>query len=377
MALIYGTNKALEMYVGIGVLMNKSELKTPALILDLEILKKNIFSMSEYLKKGNVSLRPHIKCHKTPEIAKMQIAAGAAGVMVAKLGEAEVMSNAGIKNIAIANQIVQEQKIKDLADLCRHNEISVAVDSPMVVERMDNIAAREGININAMVEVDVGMGRCGVSPGKPALEMTKKVSESKHLTFRGLMGYEGMAAYIKSFKERKNECHRCYNKLVKTARLIEKEGYEVEVVSAGATTSFSIAAEYPGITEIEAGSYVFMDLAHKMEGVPFDYALYVLTTVISKPSNDRAIIDGGLKTFSETEGFAKAKDISGIELYKLDEEHGYLRLNDEGKKIEVGDTIEFIPAYSSTTVNLHERFYVTKGEKVESTWKIAARGRVD
>jgi 3-hydroxy-D-aspartate aldolase len=120
-----------------------------------------------------------------------------------------------------------------------------------------------------------------------------------------------------------------------------------------------------------------MDVTHKIEGIPFDYALSVLTTVISRPSNDKAIIDGGLKTFTETDGFAKAKDAKGIELYQLDEEHGYLRLQDQDTKLKVGDTLEFVPAYSSTTVNLHDKFYVTKGNKVENIWKIAARGRID
>jgi len=357
--------------------MNKSELKTPALLLDLDILESNIKMMSEYLKKRNVHLRPHIKCHKTPEIAKMQIDAGACGVMVAKLGEAEVMTDAGIKDIAIANQIVQEKKIDEFVNLNKYSKVSVAVDNPAIVDKISKIATRKGMDVSLIIEVDVGMGRCGVLQGKPALELAKKVTKSKGIKFGGLMGYEGMAAYVKPLEERKKKCHKCLKKLVDTVHLIEKEGLEVETVSAGATTSFSIAAEYPGITEIEAGSYALMDIAHKMEGVPFNYALSVLTTVVSRPNSDRTIIDGGLKTFTETDGFAKAKDAPGVELYKLDEEHGYLRLKDQGKRLKVGDTLEFIPAYSSTTVNLHDRFYVIKGNEVEYVWKIAARGRVD
>jgi len=357
--------------------MDKSEIATPALLLDLQVLESNIREMSTYLQNKNVSLRPHIKCHKTPEIAKLQIDAGARGVMVAKLGEAKVMAQAGIDDIAIANQVVQESKIKELVDLNEHAKVSVAVDNPIIVDKISEVASREGVGVNLIIEVDVGMNRCGVLPGKPAVALARKVSNSRGVLFGGLMGYEGLAAYAKSVEERKKRCHECYKKLVDTVHLVEKAGLKVETVSAGATTSFSIAAEYPGITEIEAGSYVLMDLAHKMEGIPFDYALSVLTTVVSRPSRVRAIIDGGLKTFSETEGFAKAKNMTGIELHQLDEEHGFLRLIDPSLDLRVGDTIEFIPAYSSTTVNLHDKLYVMKGNKVERLWKIAARGRVD
>lgn len=357
--------------------MDKTEIPTPALLLDLEVLKSNVRIMSGYLEKKNACLRPHIKCHKTPEIAKMQIDAGACGLMVAKLGEARVMADAGLKDIAIANQVVQEMKIDELVDLSKDAKISVAVDNPIMVNKISNIATKKGVDVSLVIEVDVGMNRCGVSPGKPALDLAKKVSSSNGVTLGGVMGYEGLAAYVKPLEERKRSCHECYKRLVDTADLVEKAGLKLETVSAGATTSFNIAAEYPGITEIEAGSYVFMDLAHKMEGVPFKYALSVLTTVVSRPSRERAIIDGGLKTFSETEGFAKAKDMEGMELHQLDEEHGFLKLSDSSLDLNVGDAVEFIPAYASTTVNLHDKFYIMKGNKVENVWKIAARGRVD
>lgn len=357
--------------------MDRSEIPTPALLLDLETLKSNIRLMSEFLENKNACIRPHIKCHKSPEIAKIQIDEGACGVMVAKLGEAKVMVDAGIEDIAIANQVVQEVKIRDLVELNRRAKVSVAVDNPMVVDKISDIASKSRVDVSLIIEVDVGMNRCGVRPGKQALKLAEKVSGSKGVTFGGLMGYEGLAAYVKPFEERKKSCHKCYRELVDTANLIGKAGFNVETVSAGATTSFSIVSEYPGINEIEAGSYVFMDLAHRMEGVPFDYALSVLTTVVSRPSRDRAIVDGGLKTFSETDGFAKSKDTEGIELYQLDEEHGFLKLGDPSLELDVGDAVEFTPAYAATTVNLHDNLYVMKGDKVEHIWKISARGRVD
>jgi len=358
--------------------MDRSQIETPALLLDYELLEANVRYMAKYLDKKSVKLRPHIKCHKTPEIARIQIDAGADGVMVAKLGEASVMADAGIGDIAIANQVVQETKIRRLVDINQCARVSVAVDNPAIVDRISAVATERDVDISLIVEVNVGMNRCGVMPGKPALKLAEKVNASRGVIFAGLMGYEGgIAAYAKSFEERERRCHECYKRLVDTKEMIREAGLEVETVSTGATTSFSIAAEYPGITQIEAGTYALMDLHHKLDGVPFNYALTVLTTVISRPSADRAIIDGGVKTFSETEGFPKAKDMTGIEVYKLTEEHGYLRMTDPSLDINVGDTIEFIPAYVATTVNLHDKFYVMKGDRVERVWKIAARGRVD
>lgn len=184
-------------------------------------------------------------------------------------------------------------------------------------------------------------------------------------------------SFVPDLNKRKEECHRCYKKLVDTVKEIKSEGIEINTVAAGGTTSFSIAAEYPGINEINPGSYIFMSLMHRLEGVPFKHSLSVLTTVVSRPAKDRAIIDGGVQTFSTFWSYPKPKDFEGVEVKELHMEHGILKLKKPDIDLKVGDKIEFIPAYPDTTINLHDKFYIIRGDNVETTWKIGARGRVD
>ena len=182
--------------------MTKGDIETPALLLDLDVLQNNIRTMAEYLKDKSVKIRPHTKCHKTPVIAHMQIKAGARGITVAKLGEAEVMANAGIENIFIANQVVQMSKIEKLVNLNRYSNVSVAVDNTDVIDTLSSIASKKNVKINTIVEIDVGLNRCGVLPGKPSVELAKKIVRSKGLLFEGVMGWEGYAAFIEDFTKR-------------------------------------------------------------------------------------------------------------------------------------------------------------------------------
>lgn len=357
--------------------MKKDDLETPALLLDIDALQSNIRMMADYLKNKPVKLRPHAKCHKTPIIAHMQVKAGAKGIAVAKLGEAEVMANSGINDVYIANQVVQTSKLERLAALNEYSTVSVAVDNPTVVETLSKIAVKKNVNVKVILEVDVGLNRCGVPPGKAAADLAKKIVKSKGLIFEGVMGWEGHAAFVADLNKRKEECRRCYKKLIETVKEIKGKGIEVNTVAAGGTTSFSIAAEYPGINEINPGSYIFMSLMHRLEGVPFKHSLSVLTTVVSRSAKDRAIIDGGVQTFSTFWSYPKPKDFEWIEVKALHMEHGILKLKDPNIDLKVGDKIEFIPAYPDTTINLHDKFYIVRGNNVEATWKIGARGRVD
>lgn len=357
--------------------MKKADIETPALLLDFDVLQSNISIMANYLMDKPVKLRPHIKCHKTPIIAHMQVKAGAKGVTVAKLGEAEVMANVGIEDIYIANQVVQKSKIERLVNLNRYSNVSVAVDNPEVVDMLSSIASKKNVKVKVIEELEVGLNRSGVLPGKPAVDFAEKISRSKGLIFEGVMGWEGYAAFIKDFKKRREECNKCYHEIVDTVEQIRKAGIEVNTVGCGGTTSFNIAAEYPGINEIHAGSYVLMSLEHSLEGVPFKPSLTVLTTVTSRPTRNRAITDGGAKTFFGVSGNPKVKGIKGVEVHELHMEHGLLDLNNPSVDLKVGDTIEFIPAYPGETVSLNDKFYVIKGDTVEAIWRIEGRGRAD
>lgn len=358
--------------------LDKYEIDTPALLLDQETLERNISRMAEYFEGKEAALRPHIKTHKTPIIAHKQTDAGARGITCAKLGEAEVMAAAGIKDILIANQIVGE-KIGRLVNLAKHVDVIVAVDNLKNVDNLSRAALRREIQLDVLIEVDVRpreWARCGLPPGKPTLQFAEKVLKCEGLRFRGLMGYEAYAL-IRDFEERKAMCTQSMKLLVDTKNMLESSGIDVEIVSAGGTSTYNIAGEYPGITEVQAGSYVLMDTFEtSIHPKPeFECALTVLTTVTSKPSKERAFIDAGKKAFTEEQGMPQPKDVKGIELYKLAEEHGYLRLRNPTRDIDVGDKLEFIPSHCCTTVNLYDNFYCIRNDKLEAIWYIMARGK--
>ncbi|NIM44475.1 MAG: DSD1 family PLP-dependent enzyme, partial [Nitrososphaeria archaeon] len=288
--------------------MDKHDIGTPALVLDLDLMEKNIAKMAEYFRGRKANVRPHIKTHKTPIIAHKQIEAGAEGITCAKLGEAEVMAAAGIKDILIANEVVGKKKIERLANLSKHCDVMVATDEPRNVEELAEAAQVNRAEINVLVDVNLSqngklygiLDRCGSLPGKPALQLARKVSESKGLNFKGLMGYEGGMGRFIEFEKRKEVCVEALKPLIGTKNMIEEAGMEVEVVSSGGTNTYSITGDYPGITEVQAGAYVFMDTHYKvMEGIDFDYALTLLTTVISRPYPEKAILDVGLKSITD------------------------------------------------------------------------------
>lgn len=357
--------------------MDKLELDTPALIIDLDVLDRNIKKMAEFFEPLEANLRPHTKTHKCPIIAKKQIEAGAIGITCAKLGEAEVMVNNGIKDVLIANEIVGRKKIERLVDLAKKAKITVAVDSFENVDEISEYASKEGVSIGVLVEVNVGMNRCGVEPGLQALKLAKRMMIKSGIEFKGLMGYEGHAVMIENFEERKKVVEKAMKLLIDTKNLVESEGIKVEVVSAGGTGTYNITGKYEGVTEVQAGSYVFMDTTYRKVVKEFDNSLTVLTTVISKPTKQRLIVDAGLKAMPKEEhrNILPEAKIDGLELYALAEEHGYLRVGEKAKDVKIGDKIEFIVAHCCTTVNLHDNYYIVKDDKVVDTWKIEGRGK--
>jgi D-serine deaminase-like pyridoxal phosphate-dependent protein len=345
-------------------------------MIDLDLMESNIARMAEFFSNVGANLRPHTKTHKTPIIAHKQINAGAIGVTCAKLGEAEVMVNSGIKHILIANEIITPFKIEKLLCLARHAEIIVAVDNEENVEHLSNSAYDKGVNLKVLVEVDIGMKRCGVAPGEPALELANKIEKSKNLTFAGLMGYEGHTVTIPDFSQRKYETEKSVNLLIETKDLIERNGLHVEIMSGGGTGTYNITGKYPEMTEIQAGSYVVMDAYYKNVVNEFDCALTVLSSVISKPQKDVAIIDAGMKTVTKDFGLPLVKGIKGVELASLSEEHGNLDIGESIIDLKRGDKVELIPTHCCTTINLHDKFYGIRNGRLETIWDIAGRGKV-
>jgi D-serine deaminase-like pyridoxal phosphate-dependent protein len=350
----------------------KSEIDTPALLLDMGAVERNIAKMAGYFSDKSCKLRPHIKTHKLPLIARKQVEAGAIGITCAKLGEAQIFLEAGIKDVLIANEIVGVTKIQRLVNLSAYGNLICAVDHFENARDISEAAGRIGRKVNVLVEVNVGLNRCGVVPGKPALELAEKVLELKNLIFRGLMGYEG-GLFIKDLEEKKNQCTQRNRLLAETKDLLVKNGIPVEIATAGGSNTFNLTGIYPGITDIQVGSYVTMDTHNHYYGLDFEQAVTVLTTVISRPEKGRAVTDAGLKSLSADEGLPVCKE-AGVSVFRLNEEHGHLKIENPDHDLKAGDKIEIIPSHGCTTIPFYERYFIIRNGYVESVAEIYARG---
>lgn len=354
--------------------MHKEEIDTPALLIDLELMEENIAKMAGFFKGIKADLRPHIKTHKTPILAHKQLEAGAIGITCAKLGEAEVVALAGIQEILIANQVVGAHKVQRLVRLARHVNIIVTVDDLRNVMQLSEAATAEDVDLGVLVEVDVGMKRCGVEPGEPAVLLSREVDRAARLRYMGLMGYEGHITTLPDYEERKREAERSMKLLVDTKHLIEEDGLEVKIVSGGGTGTYDITGRYPEVTEVQAGSYIVMDSTYHKIRPEFECALSVLTTVISVPSRQRAILDAGRKSVSQDFGMPQVSGIDDIRFRGLSEEHGILESTGPGIRLRPSDKIEVIPSHCCTTINLHDKVYVIRDDEVQAIWDVAARG---
>lgn len=352
------------------------ELDTPALIVDLDILKRNITRMADFFAGRRVALRPHIKSHKTPAIAHMQLKAGAIGITCAKVGEAEVMAETGIRDILIANQVVGRVKIDRLTDLARHADVMVATDDARNVADLSQAASAKRVALRVLVEIDIGMGRCGVAAGGPALELACRVAASPGLRLAGLMSYEGHLVLIPDYEERRRKVLAALEPLADTVDLLHRHGLPVEIVSGGGTGTYDITGSHPTMTEIQAGSYVFMDAIYRVVRPEFDISLTLLATVISRPQPDYIVTDAGVKALSKDFGWPEPVNIPGASMRYLAEEHGVIDLaSPEAVNLHPGDMVSFIPSHCCTTVNLHNKLYAVRKGVVETIWPIAARGK--
>jgi len=352
------------------------ELDTPALLIDLAAMERNIARTARVLEEAGVSWRPHTKGQKVPAIAHMEIAAGAIGVTCAKLGEAEVMASAGIKRILIANQVVGHQKVTRLANLCRHAEVVVAVDSLENVLELDAAGRQKGVRIPVVVEVDIGMGRCGVSPGQPAVELARRVDACAGLRYVGLMAWEGHARRHKDLAERRAVCEQAVGLLTATARQCREAGLPVEIVSCGGTGTEEFSSRVPGVTEIQAGGVIFNDVYYSSLGVDREFAMTVLSTVVSRPNPRRIVTDAGLKTMSTDHALPRPRDLEGVESVGLSAEHSKIELKEPNLDVRVGDKLVWIVGYGDTTVCLHDEMYGIRDGIVEVVWPVLGRGKL-
>tara|TARA_B100000902_G_scaffold255252_1_gene241688 strand:+ start:445 stop:1548 length:1104 start_codon:yes stop_codon:yes gene_type:complete len=357
--------------------IKKSEIDTPVLLVDFDALEYNVGKMADHFLATQKSLRPHSKSHKTPEIAKMQLAAGAIGITCAKLGEAEVMADAGIQNILIANEVVGSKKISRLMELAKKCNIIVAVDDPENLAIIDTAAEASGVKPSVLIEVNIGHNRCGVTPGNQAKSLAKQAEAANNISFKGIMGYEGHVVDLENITEREEGARICLQRLVDVRADIESLGINVEICSSSATGDYYISTQYDGITEVQAGSYALMDAAYGRLDLGFKHALTLLTMVCSRPTGEQIITDGGLKSVTPEHGFPIIKNRPDLICHALSEEHGRLKSkNGPCTDLSIGDLIEFIPGHGCTTVNLHDYLYVLREDRLINIWQIAARGRV-
>ena len=360
--------------------MKIAELDTPVLLVDADTFERNVARMAKLCADAGVACRPHAKAHKSPRVARIQMEAGAVGMCCAKLGEAEVLAAAGIEDLHITTPVVGASKIMRLLEAARRSHVSVVVDDADNISDLAAGAQTAGLRLDVLVEVDVGQGRCGVPPGPRAAELARLIDGHPWLHFRGLQAYQGLIQMKGDVAERRAAAAEALEKAELSARSVREAGLEIEVLTGGGTGTSAIDAAAGGLTELQPGSYIFMDTNYSAIGwedapaPPFENALTVLAGVLSRPASDRAILDSGMKAISGDGGVPRPVEHEEAEFRFAGDEHGQLAFPGEAP-LKVGDKVTLLPSHCDTTVNLHDRFIVTRGDEVEDVWDIAARGR--
>ncbi len=364
--------------------MRKSDLDTPALIVDLEAMRLNIADMAAFAAERGARLRPHAKTHKTPAIGKMQLEAGAVGLTLAKLGEADVFAEAGCTDILVAYPLVGPIKHRHLLQLCERANITTVVDHPEIAEGLSRTMSSSGRTLPVMVEVDTGLHRCGVLPGEPACELALAVARLPGLRFAGLLTHEGHAMTAGNPGQVRASGLSAGALMVETAALIRKAGLEVPVISVGLTATAKITATVEGVTEMRPGIYVFYDRSEVLHGlVRWERcAARVLATVVTRPAPDRIVLDCGTKALSSDRvgitppvaGHGYVMGHPDWEVSRLSEEHAVVTLP-PGDPVRIGERVEVIPNHICPVINLFDTMVITRGDEVLDRWAVAARGK--
>jgi D-serine deaminase-like pyridoxal phosphate-dependent protein len=353
---------------------------TPALIVDLDRLEGNIARWAAFAREAGVKLRPHGKTHKCVEIARRQLSAGAVGLTLAKIGEAAVMARSGVQDIFLAYEVVGGPKLPRLIALAREIRLRVGVDSADGAGALARAAEDAGIRLDVLIEVDTGLGRCGVRPGEDLVALARHVAHLPGLRIAGIFTYRGYRSDLEAAGREEGES------MVREADRLRHAGIEIEEVSVGSTPTGRSAGRVRGVTEIRPGTYVFNDATQVLWGAatPEECALVVLARVISRPSRDVAVLDAGSKALTAERGpFSSRGDSHGVirgypdcQIDRLWEEHGRVQLTEEGRRLGVGDLVEVIPTHVCPTVNLAERLVCVRQGRVVETWAVAARAQV-
>lgn len=346
-------------------------------------MERNLQRMAEYLQQAGCGLRPHAKMHKTPLIARRQLQLGAVGICCAKVSEAEMMRAAGIENILITSPVASVDKMERVVTLAAaSDEVRIVVDDGERVRMFDEVARAAGITLQVLVDLDPHMGRTGIAPGAPALELVRTIASCRQLQFVGLQQYAGHLMHLEDAGERARRAQEVAAVGLETRGLIEADGHEVAVFTGGGTGTFDVDCSIDGITDIQAGSYVFMDeeyarigQGHRQRFDYFEVALFVLVTAISRPRSGTVTVDGGYKSFASDSVAPVAHDLPGLRYHFAGDEHGVVQLLEDAPKVELGDRILMVTPHCDPTINLHDWMVVVEEDgRVHELWPVAARG---
>lgn len=362
---------------------SRDTLDTPAVLIDLDLVEANLDRLMARLKPTGVNIRPHLKTVKNGELARRMIEAGAVGGCVAKLGEAEVMAQSGLRDLLLTTELIGQPKLARLVSLLQGYpdlRLRLVVDSQAGATALNEALERADLHTAVLIDVNVGQNRTGVSSKEGVLELAHLLKGLPRLQLVGLQGYEGHLQHLADPVEKERLCRAAMQTLTQVASLLRQAGFDIETVTTGGTGTAEICASVPGITEVQPGSFIFMDTAYRDAlGSGYANALTILTTVISRPAPGRAVLDAGLKSLSTDSGFAALKDLTGVSYRPGGDEHGILEWDTETHQptnLKVGDRVELIPSHIDTTVNLHDHYFALRKARLEAVWPISARGKV-
>jgi 3-hydroxy-D-aspartate aldolase len=361
--------------------MREDEVDTPALLIDLDAFEYNLDRMAGLLAPTGARLRAHAKTHKSAVIAQLQMARGAVGQCVQKVAEAEALAWGGVPDILVSNEIVGASKLARLAALARIAKIAVCADHAAQVAAIETAASDAGVRLPVLVEIDVGAGRCGVAPGPEAVALAKRIAASRHLIFGGLQAYHGSAQHKRIPAERHGLIAHAVESTRRTVEQLRQQELDCSIVGGGGTGTFALEAASGVYTEIQAGSYIFMDADYGRNldeaGAPvatFRNALFVLATVMSVPQKHIAVLDAGHKAVAVDSGLPLVWQRPDIRYIGASDEHGVLECAPETSAPKLGEKLRLVPGHCDPTVDRYDWFVGMRGGRVECLWPVCARG---
>ena len=366
--------------------MPLAQVDTPALLIDLDAFERNLERMATFVRQAGVRLRPHSKTHKSPIIAGKQIALGAVGQCCQKVSEAEVMVAGGVADVLVSNEVAGAIKLDRLAALARRAKVGVCVDDASNVAEIEAAAAKASVQLDVLVEIDVGARRCGTTPGEPAARLAQRIANSAHLRFAGLQAYHGSAQHVREAGERKAHIARAVEHVKETLWALKAVGLEAATIAGAGTGTYENEAASALYNELQAGSYIFMDADYarnkRADGRAFDtfeHALFVYATAMSAPAPERVIVDAGHKSLAVDSGMPVPWRLPGATYHRPSDEHGILDVTACDRRPGRGEKVLLVPGHCDPTVNLHDWYVGVRGlnsgqARIESLWPVAARG---